>query len=77
MTKTLEDLMDDLAVKIAEDANAEGKDLDTRLEALKVLTAHHVGMKKVRNKEEDDPGAFNMARVREAIEAAETPARKN
>lgn len=60
-----------LAAKVATEAMEEDVAFDQRLDALKVLTAYHIGMSKIRDKDAPKPEAPTMEAFKQAIAAAE------
>ena len=64
--KTLETKMEELATKVIEDAMSETATAQDRIQALRHLTAFHVGFKKLKLKDEeaddDEGGIFGKFR---------------
>lgn len=50
----LAEKLDKLAEKIADGALAEGTPLDKQLDAMKILSAYHLGLSKIKLKADDD-----------------------
>lgn len=64
---TAKDKIEQLALRVAEDALAEGVPLETRLEALKILNPHYTMLLKSKAKSEDDGDEPNFNQFSEML----------